>query len=120
MKRCKWLNENNKLTIKADGEITKVRYGYTCKMTEQIQKDVSQMVTVYDENGKIIFTNKTFKKLYDYARNGILNKTLPKVLFKGNYILVSFLQLIDMRLVMLFKQKFCIFISASSNMRRGD
>lgn len=41
---------------------------------------------------------------YDYARNGILNKTLPKVLFKGNYILVSFLQLIDMRLVMLFKQ----------------
>ena len=44
------INENI-LTIKANGDITKVRYGYTCQMTEQIQKDVSQMVTVYDENG---------------------------------------------------------------------
>lgn len=41
---------------------------------------------------------------YDYARYGILNKCLPKVLFNGNSILTSFLQLIDLRLVMLFKQ----------------
>ena len=41
---------------------------------------------------------------YDYARFGILNKCLPKIFFKGNSILVSFLQLIDMRLVMMFKQ----------------
>lgn len=41
---------------------------------------------------------------YDYARNGILNKCLPKVFFNGNSIFVSFLQLIDVRLVMLFKQ----------------
>ena len=40
---------------------------------------------------------------YNYGRYGILNRTIPKILFKGNYILVSFLQLIDMRLVMLFK-----------------
>ena len=41
---------------------------------------------------------------YNYAKYGILNKCLPKGLFKGNTILTSFLQLIDVRLVMLFKQ----------------
>ena len=40
---------------------------------------------------------------YDYARYGILNKCLPKILFKGNSLLVSFLQAIDVRLVMMFK-----------------
>lgn len=40
---------------------------------------------------------------YNYARYGLLNKCLPKILFKGNPILVSFLQLIDLRLIMLFK-----------------
>lgn len=43
--------DGNELTLSADGKITKVRYGYTCKMTSQIQQDVSKMVTVYDENG---------------------------------------------------------------------
>ena len=42
-------------------------------------------------------------KKYDYASEGILNKTLPKILFKGNVILVTFLQLIDLRVIMLFK-----------------
>lgn len=42
-------------------------------------------------------------KKYDYATEGILNKTLPKILFKGNSILVTFLQLIDLRIIMLFK-----------------
>ncbi len=40
---------------------------------------------------------------YDYAKHGILNKTLPKILFKGNSILVTFLQLIDLRIIMLLK-----------------
>ena len=40
---------------------------------------------------------------YDYASEGILNKTLPKILFKGNSILVTFLQLIDLRIILLFK-----------------
>jgi len=40
---------------------------------------------------------------YDYASNGILKRTVPKILFKGNSILVTFLQLIDLRLIMLFK-----------------
>ena len=40
---------------------------------------------------------------YDYAKNGILNKTLPKILFKGNSVFVTFLQLIDLRIIMLLK-----------------
>ena len=39
------------LTVTADGEIKKIRYGYTCEMTAEIQQDVSKMVTVYDKNG---------------------------------------------------------------------
>ena len=42
-------------------------------------------------------------KPYDYAKEGILTKTLPKILFKGNSLLVTFIQLIDVRCVMLFK-----------------
>ena len=41
--------------------------------------------------------------VYDYEKNGILCKCIPKVLFSGNAVLVSFLQLIDMRLIMMFK-----------------
>lgn len=40
---------------------------------------------------------------YNYAKEGIFSKTLPKILFKGNAILVTFLQLIDARLIMMFK-----------------
>lgn len=40
---------------------------------------------------------------FDYAHEGILYRVLPKILFKSNPILVSFLQLIDMELIMLFK-----------------
>ena len=43
--------EGNTLTVTASGEITKVRYGYTCDMTKEIMEDVSKMVTVYDNNG---------------------------------------------------------------------
>ena len=39
------------LTVKAAGEITKVKYGYTCKVTDEIAADVSKTVTVYDLNG---------------------------------------------------------------------
>ena len=42
-------------------------------------------------------------KPYDYAKEGILTKTLPQILFKGNTLLVSFIQLIDLRLIMMFK-----------------
>ena len=41
----------NTITVSASGNISKVRYGYTCKMTTEIQNDVSKMVTVYDLNG---------------------------------------------------------------------
>lgn len=40
---------------------------------------------------------------YDYETEGILRKCLPKILFKGNPVLVTFLQLIDMRLILMIK-----------------
>ena len=48
---CNVTVDGNKLTVTAAGEITKIRYGYTCNMTDEIKKDVSKMVTVYDNNG---------------------------------------------------------------------
>ena len=52
----------------------------------------------YRENFIYLSNNK-----YDYEKNGILTKTLPKIFFKGNSILVTFLQFLDMRIIMLFK-----------------
>lgn len=40
---------------------------------------------------------------YDYAKYGILTRCLPKILFSSNPVLVSTIQLIDMKLIMLFK-----------------
>lgn len=40
---------------------------------------------------------------YNYARHGILKHCLPKIFFEGNSIFVTFLQLIDVRLIMLLK-----------------
>ena len=49
--------------------------------------------------------NKLFNSLgdnkYNYKQEGILQKCLPKILFKGNTILVTFIQLMDLRLIML-------------------
>ena len=47
--------------------------------------------------------NKTGNMKYDYETEGILNKCLPKILFKGNGLLVSFIQLIDRRIILMFK-----------------
>ena len=47
--------------------------------------------------------NSLYESEDDYEKNGILTKTLPRIFFKGNSILVTFLQFIDMRIIMLFK-----------------
>ena len=49
------------------------------------------------------YNNKAFNKYYDYASYGVLSKCLPKILFKGNSIFVTYLQLIDLRLITMFK-----------------
>ena len=49
------------------------------------------------------YNNNAYTKYYDYASYGILSKCLPKILFKGNAVLVSFLQLIDIKIIMLLK-----------------
>lgn len=40
---------------------------------------------------------------YNYAKEGILTKCLPQILFKGNSLMVTFLQLIDLRIITMFK-----------------
>lgn len=52
---------------------------------------------------KYTMYNDTGHHPYDYTRYGILTKSMPKILFKGNPVLVTFLQFIDARLVVLFK-----------------
>lgn len=47
--------------------------------------------------------NKIHNNKYDYEREGILTKCLPKILFKGNSILVTFLQLMDIRIILCLK-----------------
>lgn len=47
--------------------------------------------------------NKNETKKYDYETEGILRKCLPKLIFKGHPILVTFLQLLDMRIILLLK-----------------
>ena len=48
----------------------------------------------YDESGN---------NRYRYEEDGILSKCLPKIFFKGNTVLTTFLQLIDLRLIMMMK-----------------
>ena len=48
---CNVSIDGNVITVTGNGKISKVRYGYTCKMNEEIQNDVSKMVTVFDEFG---------------------------------------------------------------------
>jgi hypothetical protein len=55
-------------------------------------------MSLYKEKYEYNGSNK-----YDYAANGVLTKTLPKILFKGNSLFVTFLQLIDLRIINLLK-----------------
>lgn len=47
--------------------------------------------------------NQLGNQKYDYGYEGILYKAMPKILFKGNSIITAFLQLLDMRLIIMFK-----------------
>lgn len=48
-------------------------------------------------------SNNLGSKKYDYGYEGILYRCIPKILFKGNPALVAFIQMVDMRLIMMFK-----------------
>lgn len=50
--------------------------------------------TKYNANGSL---------RYKYEEEGILKRCLPRILFKGNTIFTTFLQFIDMRIVMTLK-----------------
>ena len=40
---------------------------------------------------------------YKYEEEGILKKCIPPILFRGNTILATFLQLLDLRIIMTLK-----------------
>ena len=63
--------------------------------------DIKQSLT-YRSDEYSEYNNLGDKK-YNYKKHGVLNKILPKVLFKGNSVLVTFLQLIDLRVIMMLK-----------------
>jgi len=65
-----------------------------------IKQSLSYRYDTYEKIGKYdtIGNNK-----YNYAEEGILRKCLPKILFKGNSVFVTFLQLIDLRIIMMLK-----------------
>ena len=66
--------------------------------------DIKQSLTYrYDTYEKLDKYNAIGNNKYDYAESGILRKCLPKIMFKGNSIFVTFLQLIDLRIIMMLK-----------------
>jgi len=66
--------------------------------------DIKQSLSYKDERYEWIskYDYLGIKK-YDYMKEGVLRRCLPKTLFNGNSILVSFLQLIDMRIILVLK-----------------
>lgn len=53
----------------------------------------------------VILYNNLGGNKYDYEKYGILRRCLPKILFRpqGNIVLLTFLQLIDTKLIVLLK-----------------
>lgn len=53
----------------------------------------------------VVLYNNLGGNQYDYEKYGILRKCLPKILFRpqGNIVLLTFLQLIDTKLIVLLK-----------------
>lgn len=47
--------------------------------------------------------NNLGNQAFDYGYEGILYRCLPKILFKGNPSITAFLQLIDMKIILMFK-----------------
>ena len=65
-----------------------------------IKQSLSYKTEIYEDISK--YNRLGFNK-YDYSKEGVLRKCLPKILFKGNSILVTFLQLIDLEIIMVLK-----------------
>ncbi len=63
--------------------------------------DIKNSLTYKTDRNKLY--NSIGDNKYDYSVDGVLQKCLPKILFQGNSILVTFLQLIDLRIIMCLK-----------------
>lgn len=73
---------------------------YNKKLNYKIMDIKNSVEYRFDEYKKYDFLGDN---KYDYAKDGILIRCLPKILFKGNSIFVTYLQLIDLRLITMFK-----------------
>ncbi len=67
-----------------------------------IKQGTSYRYSIYENMNEY---NNLGNNKYNYERDGILCKCLPKILFRpnGNIVLVTFLQLIDARLIVLMR-----------------
>ena len=66
--------------------------------------DIKQSLSYrYDTYENLRKYNNIGENKYKYEEEGILRKCLPKILFNGNSVFVTFLQLIDLRIIMMFK-----------------
>lgn len=63
-----------------------------------IKNALNSKMSLYKDKYEYDGNNK-----YDYAANGVLTKTIPRILFKGNSLFVTFLQLIDLRIINVLK-----------------
>jgi hypothetical protein len=66
------------------------------KQSSNYRYSIYENMDIYNDLG----SNK-----YNYEKEGILKKCLPKILFRpnGNIVLVTFLQLIDARIIVMMK-----------------
>lgn len=66
--------------------------------------DIKQSISYrYDTYENLSKYNNIGDNKYNYLEEGILRRCLPKVMFEGNSVFVTFLQLIDLRIILLFK-----------------
>jgi hypothetical protein len=67
-----------------------------------IKQSTNYRYSIYEDMEKY---NDLGINKYNYEKEGILRRCLPKVLFRpnGNIVLVTFLQLIDARIIVLMK-----------------
>ena len=65
-----------------------------------IKQSIEYKSEIYEYLDKF---DKIGNNKYDYARNGVLRKCLPKILFKANPVLVTILEFIDLEIIMPLK-----------------
>ena len=83
--------------------------GYTTKLNESIKHSIEHDLYTHQDYERshpdrlICGICGSVYNRYKYEKEGILRKCLPKILFEGNPILVTCLEFIDLRIIMVLK-----------------